>query len=78
MTADYISIHDHAYNFLVYYFLTELSETEFNPAAAAGDERFSISQYLAALGLCFWNWQGPQFCLWHRWFFRIHMELQSG
>ena len=49
MTADYIYTHDHAYNFLVYYFLAELSETEFNPAAAAGDERFSISQYMAGL-----------------------------
>ena len=49
MMAEYIYSHDHAYNFLVYYFLPELSETEFNPDAAAGDERFSISQYLAAL-----------------------------
>ena len=49
MTADYIYSHDHAYNFLVSYFLPELSETEFRPDAAAGDERFPISQYLAAL-----------------------------
>jgi len=49
MTADYIYTHDHAYNFLVHYFLLELSETEFNPDAAAEDERFSISQYLAVL-----------------------------
>ena len=49
MTADYIYTHEHAYNLLVYYFLTELSETEFNPAAATGDERFLISQYMAAL-----------------------------
>ena len=49
MTADYIYTHDHAYNFLVYYFLIELSETEFDPDAAAGDERFSVSQYMAAL-----------------------------
>ena len=49
MTADYIYTHDHAYNFLVYYFLPELSETVFNPDAAAGDERFPISQYMAAL-----------------------------
>ena len=49
MTADYIYSHDHAYNFLIYYFLPELSETKFRPDAAAGDERFSISQYLAAL-----------------------------
>lgn len=49
MTADYIYTHDHDYNFLVYYFLPELSETEFDPTAAAEDERFSISQYLAEL-----------------------------
>ena len=49
MTADYISTHDHAYNFLVYYFLPELSETEFRSDAAAGNERFPISQYLAVL-----------------------------
>jgi len=49
MTANYIYFHDHAYNFLVSYFLPELSETEFRPDAAAGDERFPISQYLAAL-----------------------------
>ena len=49
MTADYIYTHDHAYNFLVYYFLLELSETEFNPDAAVGNERLPISQYLAAL-----------------------------
>jgi len=49
MTTDYIYTHDHAYNFLVYYFLPELSETEFRPDAAAGDERFPISQYMAAL-----------------------------
>ena len=49
MTSDYIYSHDHAYNFLVSYFLPELSETEFDPDAAAGDERFPISQYLAAL-----------------------------
>ena len=49
MTTDYIYTHDHAYNFLVYYFLPELSETEFRPDAAAADERFPISQYLAAL-----------------------------
>ena len=49
MTADHIYTHDHAYNFLVYYFLPELSETEFRPDAAAGDERFPISQYMAAL-----------------------------
>ena len=49
MTADYIYSHDHTYNFLVYYFLPELSETEFDPDSAAGDERFPISQYLAAL-----------------------------
>ena len=49
MTADYICTHDQAYSFLVYYFLPELSETEFDPIAAAGDERFPISQYLAVL-----------------------------
>ena len=49
MTAEYIHSHNHAYNFLVYYFLPELSETEFRPDAAAEDERFPISQYLAAL-----------------------------
>ena len=49
MTANYIHTHDHAYNFLVYYFLPELSETKFRPDAAAGDERFSVSQYMAAL-----------------------------
>lgn len=49
MTADYIYSHDHAYNFLVYYFLPELSETEFRPDAAVRDERFSISQYMATL-----------------------------
>jgi len=49
MTANYIHTHDHAYSFLVSYFLPELSETEFRPDAAAGDERFSVSQYLAAL-----------------------------
>ena len=49
MTTDYIYSHDHAYNFLVSYFLPELSETEFRPDAAAGDERFSVSQYMAAL-----------------------------
>ena len=49
MTADYIYTHEHAYNFLVYYFLPELSETEFRPDAAAEDEHFPISQYLAAL-----------------------------
>ena len=49
MTAEYIHSHDHAYNFLVYYFLPELSETEFRPDAAAEDEHFPISQYLAAL-----------------------------
>ena len=49
MTVDYIYSHDHAYNFLVYYFLLELSETEFRPDAAAGEERFPVSQYLAAL-----------------------------
>ena len=49
MTADYIYTYDHAYNFLVYYFLPELSETEFRPDAAAEDERLPISQYLAAL-----------------------------
>ena len=49
MTADYIYTHDHAYNFLVYYFLPELSETEFRPDAAAADERFPVSQYLAEL-----------------------------
>ena len=49
MTADYIYTHDHAYNFLVYYFLAELSETKFRPDAAAEDERFPISQYMAAL-----------------------------
>ena len=49
MTADYIHSHDHAYNFLVYYFLSELSETEFRPDASAGDERFFVSQYMAAL-----------------------------
>lgn len=49
MTTDYIYSHDHAYNFLIYYFLPELSETEFRPDAAAGDERFSVSQYMAAL-----------------------------
>ena len=49
MTADYIYTHDHAYNFLVSYFLPELSETEFRPDAAAGDERFPVSQYMAAL-----------------------------
>ena len=37
------------YNFLVSYFLLELSETEFRPDAAAGDERFPVSQYMAAL-----------------------------
>ena len=49
MTADYIHSHDHAYNYLVSYFLPELSETEFRPDAAAGDERFPVSQYMAAL-----------------------------
>ena len=49
MTADYIHSHDHAYNFLVYYFLPELSETEFRPDAAREDERFSVSQYMATL-----------------------------
>ena len=49
MTANYIHTHDHAYNFLVYYFLPELSETEFRPDAAAGEERFPVSQYMAAL-----------------------------
>ena len=49
MTANYIYSHDHAYNFLVSYFLPELSETEFRPDAAAGDERFPVSQYMAAL-----------------------------
>ena len=49
MTTDYIYSHHHAYNFLIYYFLPELSETEFRPDAAAGDERFSVSQYMAAL-----------------------------
>lgn len=49
MTADYIYSHDHAYNFLVYYFLPELSETEFRPDAAGEDERFSVSQYMAML-----------------------------
>ena len=49
MTANYIHTHDHAYNFLVSYFLPELSETEFRPDAAAGDERFPVSQYMAAL-----------------------------
>jgi len=49
MTADYICTHDYAYNFLVYYFLPELSETEFDPDVAAEDERFPISQYMAAL-----------------------------
>ncbi|MBQ8506944.1 MAG: hypothetical protein IJ466_05905 [Clostridia bacterium] len=49
MTAEYISTHDHAYNFLVYYFLPELSETEFDPSATAGDECFPVSQYMAAL-----------------------------
>ena len=36
MTAAYIYSHDHAYNFLVSYFLPELSETEFRHDAAAG------------------------------------------
>ena len=49
MTADYIYTHEHAYNFLVYYFLPELSETEFRPDAAAEDERFPVSQYMTAL-----------------------------
>ena len=49
MTADYIYSHDHAYNYLVSYFLPELSETEFRPDAAAADERFPVSQYMAAL-----------------------------
>ena len=49
MTAEYIHSHNHAYNFLVYYFLPELSETEFRPEAASKDERFPISQYMAAL-----------------------------
>ena len=49
MTADYIYSHDYAYNYLVSYFLPELSETEFKPEVAAEDERFSISQYMAAL-----------------------------
>jgi hypothetical protein len=48
MTADYICTHDHAYSFLVYYFLPELSETEFRPDAI-GDERFPVSRYIAAL-----------------------------
>ena len=43
MTADYIYTDDDAYNFLVYYFLPELSETEFRPDAAAGEERFPVS-----------------------------------
>ena len=49
MTAEYIYSHNHAYNFLVQYFLPDLSETEFDPTAAAEDERFPISQYLAEL-----------------------------
>ena len=49
MTANYIHTHDHSYSFLVSYFLPELSETEFRPDAAAGDERFPVSQYMAAL-----------------------------
>jgi len=49
MTTNYIHTHDHAYNFLVYYFLPDLSETEFRPDAAAEDEHFPISQYMAAL-----------------------------
>ena len=49
MMAEYINANDHAYNFLVSYFLPELSETEFRPDAAAGDERFPVSRYMAAL-----------------------------
>ena len=49
MDAGYINANEHAYDFLVYYFLPELSETEFRPDAAEGDERFFASQYMAAV-----------------------------
>ena len=49
MTANYVYTYDHAYNFLVSYFLPELSETDFRPDVTAENERFPVSQYMAAL-----------------------------
>ena len=49
ITPECICIHDSIYGSLLRYFLPELSETEFRPDAAAGDERFPVSQYLAKL-----------------------------
>lgn len=49
MMAEYINANDHAYNFLVSYFLPELSETDFRPDVTAENERFPVPQYMAAL-----------------------------
>lgn len=51
MNADYIYTHDHAYNFLVQYFLQELSDPIFRQDAAheiEQDERMAYCRHMAA------------------------------
>lgn len=51
MTADYIYTHDHAYNFLIYYFLPELSDPIFRKdfvQEIEQHERMTYCRYMAA------------------------------